>query len=186
MTNGMEQSINALDWGILEWIQSSRGPALDWLMPKVTALGNVGLVWIVLALMLICSKRYRTCGVAMAAALVLGLLLGNMILKPLVGRIRPFDVNPDIVLLIRAPLDYSFPSMHTCSSVACAGVLWRRNRGWGTCAAVLAAAIAFSRLYLQVHYPTDVLAGMVLGLMCAYLGMVMVKKGSQVWSRFHG
>ena len=112
-------------------------------------------------------------------ALGLCLLCGNLLLKPLIGRIRPFNVQDAITLLIAAPLDYSFPSGHTMSSFAAAMVLLLTDRRMGIPAMLLAGLIAFSRMYLYVHYPTDILGGALLGILCGYLGCRIVQKTEQ-------
>ena len=111
------------------------------------------------------------------AALVLDMVLCNGILKPLVGRARPFTANPSIQLLVSKPADYSFPSGHTAAAFAAVSALFfaGEKKIWKG-ALVLAVLIAFSRLYLYVHYPTDVLAGVLVGSICGYAGNWMIKK----------
>lgn len=146
---------------IQQWMQCS---FLDAAMPAVTALGNYGMIWIGLAALLLCISKTRRLGAVMAVSLVIELILCNVILKPLAARPRPFEVNMGVRLLIEAPKDFSFPSGHTGASFAAAAALFFvGSRGWIP-AAVLAALIGFSRLYLYVHYPTDVLAGALLGI----------------------
>ena len=155
--------IQEIDWGILHWIHDTlQCGALDFLMPKLTALGNGGAVWGVAAAALTVSKKYRRYGIAMFAALVTGVLIGNVCLKNLVARPRPCWLE-GVPLLIANPTDYSFPSGHTLSSVIGATVLTKANRKFGFAAIPLAALIAFSRLYLYVHFPSDVLASVALG-----------------------
>lgn len=156
--------IEALDWAILHRIQDTlQCGALDYLMPKITALGNGGAIWLVAAGALTISKRYRRYGITMLAALAAGVLVGNVCLKHLVARSRPCWVE-NVTLLIANPTDYSFPSGHTLSSVIGATVLTKANRKFGLIAIPLAALIAGSRLYLYVHFPSDVLAAAVLGI----------------------
>jgi undecaprenyl-diphosphatase len=142
-------------------------------------LGDGGILWIALAVILLCFPKYRKTGFAMSAALLMGLLICNLSLKPLVARIRPYDFqlqnfNKSIPLLIAAPHDYSFPSGHTIASFEAAVALLIRDRKLGMGALALAVLIAFSRLYLYVHYPTDVLASVVLGTLLAFIGTVIV------------
>jgi Membrane-associated phospholipid phosphatase len=144
-------------------------PVLDRIMPMLTFLGSGGAVWIFIALLLVMSKKHRGTGIMMMGALVLCLIVGNLTLKPFIARARPCWVNTNIHLLVPSPKDYSFPSGHTMSSFAAAGVLILRNRRWGLWAMLLAVLIAFSRLYLYVHYPSDVAAGLVLGIATAIL-----------------
>ena len=157
--------IQGFDDLLLGFIQAHTHTAvLDVVMPVVSGLGNLGIIWIVTALVLICFKKHRAAGVTLLVALILCALIGNLGLKPLIARPRPCWVDPNVVLLIPSPSDYSFPSGHTFSSFAAATVLFWHSKRMGICAIVLAALIAFSRLYLFVHYPTDVLAGIILGI----------------------
>ncbi len=170
------------DLPILDWIAEHLWcPFLDAVMPVITHLGDGGMVWIGLALVLLCIPNCRRTGVAMALALLMGLLVCNILLKPFVGRIRPFDYQllqgKVIPLLIEAPKDFSFPSGHTIASFEAATVLLICHRKWGIVAMTLAVLIAFSRLYLYVHYPTDVLASVVLGIGIARLSTCLTNKG---------
>lgn len=171
-----------LDMAVLDWIQVHlSGTLLDAVMPFVSALGNGGVVWIILALVLLLSPKHRETGIAIAAALALEVICCNLVLKPLVGRIRPCDVNTAVQLLIPRPTDFSFPSGHTGAAFAAAGALFfRRNRLWLP-VSILAVLIAFSRLYLYVHYPTDVLAGALLGIMAGWMGVMLSKQLRKVF-----
>ena len=131
---------------------------------------NHGEVWIILAEVLLLRKRDRWVGVSVALALVLDLVCCNLILKPLVDRVRPFAVNTAVELLTAPPLDASFPSGHTAASFAAVFALKASGSRLWKPALVLAAAIAFSRLYLYVHWPSDVLFGAVLGTALGYAG----------------
>ncbi len=154
-----------LDWTILHWIQDTLVcPALDFLMPKITLLGDGDAVWLLAAAALLITKKYRRYGVLLLVALALGVLTGNLTLKPLIARPRPCWVDESVRLLIPNTTDYSFPSGHTLSSVIGATVLTKANAKFGLAAIPLAALIAFSRLYLYVHYPTDILGAAVLGV----------------------
>lgn len=167
-----------LDWEILRLIQTAlRSPLLDTLMPKITALGNSGAIWVLAAGGLLCTKKYRKQGVLLLAGLALGVLVGNVCLKHLVARPRPCWLDPSVPLLIAVPQDYSFPSGHTLSSVIGATILTGTDRRFGIAAIPLAVLIAFSRLYLYVHFPSDVLAGAILGL---GIGLLMLAVGRKV------
>lgn len=153
-----------LDWSILQSIQSLTNPVLDLVMPKITLLGNGGAIWLVSGGALLATKKYRRWGVLVLAGLAVGVLTGNLLLKPLIARPRPCWPDPSVKLLIANPTDYSFPSGHTLSSVIAATVLAKANRKFGLIAIPLAALIAFSRLYLYVHFPSDVLGAAALGI----------------------
>lgn len=160
-----------MELAILDWIQQHM--AADWLdgsMVTISWLGNSGLVWIILAVVLFCIPKYRWAGVAVAYGLLCSLIFCNGILKPMVARLRPFAVNPMIELLIAAPTDYSFPSGHTSASFAAVIALWRSKEPLWVPAGILAVLIGFSRLYLYVHYPTDVLLGAVVGMASGWVG----------------
>ena len=173
----------AFDLPILEWIAANLHCAfLDKLMPLITLLGDAGIFWIACSLVMILIPKTRKTGWAMGISLLIGLLVCNVTLKPLVGRIRPYDYQwqffqKEIHLLVEGLHDYSFPSGHTIASFEAATALLIGNKKLGIPAMVLAVLIAFSRLYLYVHYPTDVLASIVLGIGIAFLGTFLVKKG---------
>ena len=166
-----------LDGKILLFIQDFlRFGWLTEVMRFLTSLGNGGVIWIVLAAILLCIKRYRKTGTAMAVALLLGYLVTNLILKNLVIRTRPYDAIAGLQALIGPLRDSSFPSGHTTSSIAAGFVMLKGTpRYIGVPAFVLAVLIALSRLYLGVHYPTDVLAGALIGLFAAFSAKYIVK-----------
>lgn len=178
-----KREVFALEWllafdnAVLDGIQRFlRTPFGDFAMPLVTALGNAGIVWIALCLLLLCFHKTRRAGIAMALSLLATLAVCNLILKPLVGRIRPFEANGFVDLLIGPPGDPSFPSGHTAASFAAAAALWRYYRKAGAAAFALAVMIAFSRLYLYVHYPSDVLGGAAVGLAAAWAGSLLERR----------
>ena len=156
---------------ILDYIQAHlRSGFFDTVMPLITALGNGGAIWIGCSAVLLLIPKTRKTGAAMAGSLILEALCCNVILKPLIGRIRPCEVNAAVQLLIAHPTDFSFPSGHTGASFAAVSALYfSRNRLWRV-ALILAALIAFSRLYLYVHYPSDVLAGAFICIMAGWFG----------------
>ena len=147
---------------ILSMLQKIRTPLLDIFMSNITKLGNAGIVWILLTIVLLLIPKTRKSGLILASALIVDLILCNGILKPLIARIRPFDVNSAIQLIVAKPHDYSFPSGHTAASFTAVMALYLagEKKLWKI-ALVLAVLIAFSRLYLYVHYPTDVLGGII-------------------------
>lgn len=177
------------DLPILDWIAANLWcPFLDAVMPLITALGNGGIFWIAAALILMLIPKSRRTGFSMGAALLMGLVLCNLILKPLVARIRPYDYQMEhfgvvIDLLIATPHDYSFPSGHTIASFEAATALIIHDRKLGIPAMVIAGLVAFSRLYLYVHYPTDVIASIILGVGLAFLGSWLVAKGYALYEK---
>lgn len=166
----------SIDFAILDFIQEHlRNAFLDFLMPVITVLGDAGIFWILLAIVLLIYKKTRRVGVILAAALVMDLLLCNILIKPLVARTRPYDVNMSITLLIKKPIDYSFPSGHTAASFASVTALFLTKKKilWEI-ALLLSCLIAFSRLYLYVHYPTDILGGILIGILAGVAGWLIV------------
>ena len=181
----------SFDLPILEWIQENVANGfLDFLMPIITIFGDAGIFWIACAAVMLIFPKTRKTGLAMGVALVMGLLVCNICLKPLVARMRPLVYEVEILgnsaadllhsgqLLVGKPSDFSFPSGHTIASFEAAGVLMLNNKKLGIPALVLAILIAFSRMYLFDHYPTDVLASVVLGTLFAILANYLVKKGA--------
>lgn len=175
--------IQQTDFQILDWIRTNlRTGWLDWLMPKITSLGNGGIFWILAAILLLLWKPHRRCGITLLAGLGWGGIICYL-LKNLVGRARPCWINSGIDMLITVPGDYSFPSGHTCVSIAAAVILYRYDRRFGIPALLVAAAIAFSRMYVYVHFPTDVLTGAVLGLAAAVLAEKLVERMYRGWKQ---
>lgn len=176
----MMSLIQNLDNSILLYIKNNmHGHMMDRAMVIITSLGNGGIIWIVTAVLLMGNKKYRNIGFMALGALILSTILGEGILKHVVQRIRPSADIPAVNLLISKPLSYSFPSGHTTSSFAVAGVLARYFKDYALEFFGLATLIAFSRLYLYVHYPTDVLAGMILGLICSKITIYFFNRVSQ-------
>ena len=170
--------MQATELFILDWMQNHlRCGLLDAVLPAISWTCNHGEVWILLALLLVLRKNSRRQGWAVAAALVLDLVCCNLFLKPLVGRARPFAMNPAVELLIPPPLDASFPSGHTAASFAAVFALRGSGSPLWKPALAVAILIAFSRLYLYVHWPSDVLGGALLG---AFLGWAAGKAADSV------
>ena len=153
----------------LNALQALRTPALDGVMRLFTHLGDSGFVWLVLTALLLAFRRTRRAGWVLAAALLFDAVLCNILLKPLAGRIRPCDILTEVELLIPRPEDFSFPSGHTLSSTIAATILTKTDRRFGYAAIPLAVLIALSRLYLYVHFPSDVLIAALLGLLIGEL-----------------
>lgn len=163
----IEQSrVFYFDWelDLLHWFQSIHNTVLDWLVPKITMLGNAGWFWIAVTLLLLVLPLNRKMGVQAAISLILTVIICNIILKPSIMRCRPCWLEPEVQLLVKVPHDYSFPSGHSNASFAVATAIFTRNKKLGIPALILAAAIAISRLYVFVHWPTDVLVGTLTGI----------------------
>lgn len=167
-----------LDGNILLWLQEHFRQ--DWMTPFwtfVTSLGNAGWFWIAVSVMLLIPKRTRYVGIAALLSLLIGALITNVALKNVVARTRPYEVIDGLKLLVKAQSDFSFPSGHSCASFAAAVVYFKMlPRKYGIPAVVLAALIAFSRLYVGVHYPSDVIAGTLIGILAAVLSCKILEK----------
>lgn len=171
----------ALDGNILLWVQEY--VRADWLTPimkLITSLGNGGWFWIALSLLLLCFKKTRKAGIYALISLAIGALITNLWLKVWICRTRPYEVVEGLKILITAPHDWSFPSGHTTASFA-AGMIYYKTlpKPYGSAALVLAALIALSRLYVGVHYPTDVLGGLLVGIVASVLTCCLGEKYKQ-------
>lgn len=177
-----------IDWTILKGIQDLfRCDFLDGFFRIFTQLGEVGIIWIVISLCLIATQKYRRLGVLCIIGLVTELILGNGLLKHLVNRPRPlYDENKAMAAkylgeLFQWPMqleikDSSFPSGHAFSSFIVATLIFIKEKKIGIPALCLAALLSFSRLYLCVHFPSDVFAGMILGIIVAIIIWQIDKK----------
>ncbi len=155
-------------------------PVLDRLMLCVTKMGNGGLVWIIISLVLIWNRRAAE-GVLTLIALAITAFLINLIIKPMFTRKRPYELIQSIRTKLNPPFGSSFPSGHAASSFAAASMLWLMNAPLWSFAVVLACLIAVSRVYLFVHFPSDVLVGAVLGVAISYATYVLAGRiGGQV------
>ncbi len=174
----MLEAIQQFDVEILLWIQENlRVDFLDGFWKGITFLGNSGWFWIALGIGLICFRRTRKAGITVLFALLIGFLITNVVLKNVVARIRPYDYTDAIQAIVPAEHDFSFPSGHTCASFAAALACYQTlPKKWGVAALVLAGFIAVSRLYVGVHYPTDVLGGLFVGLFAGAAAFFLVKK----------
>ena len=159
----------------LHWLKDRHSPLADRLMRTVTRMGDAGGFWIALSAGCVKSDKYRKSGLSMAIALLFSFIFSNTIIKNAVDRARPFWKDKSFNVKIREPRDYSFPSGHTSASIGSAVALFLNRKKEGTAALVLAAQIAFSRLYLYVHFPTDVLAGIGIGIICGLLAGVVYR-----------
>jgi len=169
-----------IDANILLCIQENiRAPLLDPIMTAITHLGDGGIFWIIMTVLLLCIPKTRKAGLVCAVSMIIGLIVTNLILKNLVARIRPYELIDGLTILIKTPHDWSFPSGHTTNAFAAAWVMFSRlPKKYGVPALILAVLIAFSRMYVGVHYPTDVLGGVIVGCSAAWCAGRILKKFS--------
>lgn len=163
--------ITKIDISILNLIQNLKSPLMDKMMTTITALGNMGIFWILLILIFLTSKEYKKLGKLMLICLLLNTIIVNLILKPAVGRIRPFEIVDGIKLLVLKPQDPSFPSGHSAISFCMLTVilLFSKSKSLKIITSILAVLIAFSRLYLYVHFPSDVFCGIIIGILSSLI-----------------
>ena len=173
----MLDALMNLDGGFLLFLQESvRNPVLDKIQIFITSLGDKGMIWILATVLLLIPKKTRKAGMVSAVALLGSLLFNNMLIKNIVQRPRPYVTLEDLRIIIPRPSEYSFPSGHSSSSFAAAVSFYRLlPKKLGIPAIVLAGLIAFSRLYVGVHYPTDVLAGALMGIVLSYFAQYLVE-----------
>lgn len=174
----------ALDERLLLQVQDHiRRPKLNIWMQCVSALGNGGFLWLTCAAILLCIRDQRTIGIAIVCAQVIGVLLTNFLLKYLVARKRPFDKLKQIRPLIKPPKDWSFPSGHTTSSVSASLLMLCGLPIYvGVPAVIVGWMIAFSRMYVGVHYPSDILGGAVMGIFSAWAGSSLMQLAIFLWN----
>lgn len=173
LTSALEKS---WEISVLDSLQNIHTPWLDKIMVAITSLGNAGILWIVMAAVLLIIPKTRKAGLCMAIALILDLLITNCLLKNLVARTRPYDVADFTDLIVKKPTDYSFPSGHTAASFAAVTALFMsRKKLLGAISCVIAILIAFSRMYLYVHFPTDIIGGIVVGVAAGVAAGLILK-----------
>lgn len=166
MGDKMVEYFGRIDKRTLEYINKKcKTKTLDKVMPIITMMGNLGIIWFVISTLLILKAEYRIIGIRVILALALTTIIGEGLIKHTVKRKRPFEEKEES-LLINKPITYSFPSGHTASSFAALAVFIQMNTKLGLIVSPIATLIAFSRVYLKVHYPTDVIFGMMLGFTC--------------------
>lgn len=174
----MLERLLEIDGNILLWIQDNiRNDVLTPIVKFITSLGNAGMIWIAITIVLLMFKKTRKLGGICALSLIASLVINNFVLKNLVARVRPYDKISQLNLIIEKQKDWSFPSGHTGSSFACAWAIFRNSpKKYGVPAIILATLIALSRLYVGVHFPSDVLAGVVTGVLSSYIGQFVFEK----------
>ncbi|MBO5343313.1 MAG: phosphatase PAP2 family protein [Ruminococcus sp.] len=162
---------------VLDFIRNNiRNGFLDTVMPMVTMCGNLGIFWVAVALVISAKAKYRKCSITMLIGLIIGVLIGNLVIKNAVRRDRPCWIVEVQDMLIANPQDFSFPSGHTLSSFCAAAILFHYDKKLGIPSFGVAIMIAFSRLYLYVHFPTDIIGGAILGMLVASLTINVTEK----------
>ena len=174
-----------LDFNILFWIQDLiRNDVFDVIIPFYTSLGEDGIIWIALGLILLIPKKYRKTGIMVLAALLVMLVVNNIVLKNLIARPRPCWTYPEMVQLVHNPSSYSFPSGHTTSAFAVAFTVFSQHKKLGKVIIVMAAIMAFTRLYVFVHFPTDIYGGILVAAAITTFVCFMEKKISPKITEF--
>ncbi|MBQ8827851.1 MAG: phosphatase PAP2 family protein [Clostridia bacterium] len=178
----MDNLVN-IELDILNSIQNIfKCSVCDSIFKYITHLGDAGIVWIVTAVILLFFKKTRKTGICMGIALLLGVFFGNLILKNIIARERPYTYEDarmtaeSVSALISLPHDYSFPSGHTLASFGSATAIFMNSKKYGIIAYIAASLIAFSRMYLYVHFPTDILGGIILGIIFGVSSFYLTKK----------
>ena len=173
------EAIFNFDSSILLWIQDNlRSDVVTPVMKVITHLGDKGILWILITLALLAFRKTRRLGIMCGLAMTIGLVVTNLVIKNWVARVRPYEVIPGLNCIVGLADDFSFPSGHTTNSLACGWVLFRRapKKWWRVTALVMAILISLSRLYVGIHYPTDVLGGAVIGIGSACISMALFPK----------
>lgn len=153
------------EFQILYALQEIHHPILDKIMLFITSFGDGGYFWIAIGVICLFFQKYRKMGIQLLLSMLCTFIIGNLIIKNLVQRPRPCDVDTMVTLLLSRPHGHSFPSGHSINSMAAAGALFLNNKKIGIPAVILAVLIGFSRMYLFVHFPTDVLIGFAIAIL---------------------
>ena len=166
-----------MDFSILYAIQSIRCAWLDTFKLIVTKVaGNNGELWIVLGIILLAFRKTRRTGIVILMSYILTYLIGQCGLKELIARPRPCHIDKTVKLLIKCPESYSCPSTHSAWAFAGATSVFMYHKKCGIFVAVISCIIAFSRMYMFVHFPTDVAFGAIIGILCGLLAWFVVNK----------
>ncbi len=182
--DAMFESLTLWEISLLEKIQEIATPLGSFLWTAITTFGEAGIFWIVLSLLLMIFPKTRKAGFSMGLALLFGVILGNGVLKNVVARPRPYDFSQNLSHRLfwgEMSKDFSFPSGHTLASFEAATALFLHHRKWGIAALVLAFFVSISRLFLLVHYPSDLIAGAVLGILFALASSKIV---AILWKKY--
>ena len=168
--------LQEIDSSILIWIQEYlRVDGITPIIKLITTLGNGGMIWIVSAIVLLFFKSTRKLGILALLSLLICFLITNVMIKNIAARPRPFDMVSEIIPLVREPMDYSFPSGHTSSAFAVCWLYYRYMKRCKWLPLVSALLMGMTRMYVGVHYPTDVIAGAV----------IAIAVSEMIWRKFY-
>ena len=187
-----------IDAAIYTWIDGIMNPTLNAIMTFITHLGDTpGIIWFVIGICLLIPRKTRKLGILLFAGLAISSVINNLILKELIGRPRPYvlwDEKPEVWLragytyewpeLIKKSSSPSFPSGHTSTSIGAAfalllGCFQKENKKFlavGIPAFIISLLIGFSRIYVHIHYPTDVIVGAVVGIIGGVIAYLLIEK----------
>ncbi len=168
------------EFSILYALQEIHNPILDNIMLFITSLGDDGLLWIAIGVVCLFFKKHRKMGLQLLLSMLCTYILGNLVLKNIFARPRPCDIDTAVTLLLSRPHGHSFPSGHSINSMVAAVALFLNNKKIGIPAVIIATLIGFSRLYLFVHFPTDVLGGFAIAILVA-IGVDWAFRQFQIW-----
>lgn len=170
----MLKKIKKWDKGVISWISKFNNPFINKFMVLLTRLGDGGFVWVTIAISFLITKRYKSVSLKILLSLCLTTIVGEVVIKRLVGRLRPSQIISKEDLLIKKPTSYSFPSGHTASSFGVAVILSEAFPFINILIFCLASLIGISRVYLKVHYPTDVIVGAIIGTLCGLVTEMII------------
>ena len=166
-----------MDFGILYAIQNIRSPLLDKVIILITSIpGDLGQMWVAIGVLLLLFKKTRKCGLVLIISYLLVYGIGQYVLKDLIARPRPCHIDQTIELLISRPSSYSCPSTHSAWAFAAATSVFLYNKKFGVLIYMFSTLVAFSRMYLFVHFPSDVLLGVLMGILFAYISKIVIEK----------
>lgn len=169
-----------MDFEILYALNGMHNDVLDVIMKALTFIAENGILFIIIAAIMLFNSKTRKCGFYILVSLGLGFLIGNCLIKNWVARPRPCWIDTSIPLLVPNLADYSFPSGHTMAAFEFAVTIFLFNKKWGIPAIIIACLVGLSRMYLFVHFPTDVIAGAIFGTLFAvctfYIGNAIINR----------
>jgi len=166
--------LNSLDF--LYFIQNHlRSPFLDKLFVFITYLGGPVNIFIIIGIIYFFLKNRREEGTAILLSLVLSAIIAVLILKKIINEPRPCDVDTSVILLVKRPYGQSLPSGHAAVTAAGATIFFIYKNKFRWLALLFTIVMCYTRMYLFVHYPLDVVTGLIVGVLSAFLAMYLLK-----------